>query len=141
MRWVHRASTARLESTMRSPLRAVLLWQIFATMCRRFDGDLEPELDAVIEFRIHRRGSLRVDHYRIAMAGGRCKRTRSRRTPAVALDTDAVSFLRLVGGAAAPAALLLSGKLKVHGDVLLGARLPRLLNIPRPSGGHHISRS
>jgi putative sterol carrier protein len=120
---------------MRGPRRTILLWQIFATMCQRFDAGREPGLDSIVEFRIRRPGSRTVDPYRIAIAGGRCRRTRrGERTPTVALEMDSVSFLRLVGGAAAPARLLLSGRLKVRGDILLGARLPSLLNIPKPPG-------
>ena len=120
---------------MRGPLRGILLWQIFTTMCQRVDARREPGLDVIVEFRIRRPRSRTVDRYRIAIADGRCTTTRrGERNPTVALEMDAVSFLRLVGGAAAPASLLFRGTLKLRGDLLLGARLPRMLNIPRPSG-------
>jgi predicted lipid carrier protein YhbT len=135
VRWVEGASDARLESAMRGPLRAILLWQIFTTMCQRVDAVREPGLDVIIEFRIRRARSRNVDRCRIAIADGRCTTTRrGERNPTVALELDGVSFLRLVGGAAAPAGLLFRGRLKLRGDLLLGARLPRMLNIPRPSG-------
>lgn len=135
MRWVAGASDARLERVMRGPLRRILLWQIFVTIRQRFDAGREPGLDAIVEFGIRRPGSRVADRYRVAIADGRCATTRrgaGRFT--VALDMDSVSFLRLVGGNAAPAGLLLTGRLKVRGDILLAARLPRLLSIPRPAG-------
>ena len=117
---------------MRGPLRRVLLWQIFATMCQRFDGDRGRRVDAVIEFKIGRTGRQRVDRYQLIMAGGRCRRPRHRRRTAnVILEMDSVSFLRLVGGAAGAPGLVVRGRLRVGGDFLLAARLPTLLKIPR----------
>lgn len=131
-RWVGTASDERLDSVMRSPLRPVLLWQIFKTMRRRFDADRAPGIDAVVEFRIRRRRSGRADRYQVAMADGRCTATRwARRPPTVTLEMEGVPFLRLVGGAAGAARLVLSGRMSVRGDLLLAARLPALLNIPQ----------
>jgi len=132
-RWVAGATDERLEAVLRGPLRTILLWQIFATMCQRFDPGRAQRLDAVVEFRIHRPGRETVDRYRVTVANGRCTTARRGIQPAtVALDMGSVSFLRLVGGAAGAPGLLLKGKLKVRGDLLLAARLPSLLNIPRP---------
>jgi putative sterol carrier protein len=130
-RWVAAAPDARLDSVMRGPLRAVLLWQIFATMRERFDGDRASGVDAVVEFRIRRAVRDTVDRYQVVMAGGRCTTTKhGEQAPTVALEMDSVSFLRLVGGAASAPGLVLRGRLSVRGDFLLAARLPRLLNIP-----------
>jgi hypothetical protein len=49
----------------------------------------------------------------------------------VILEMDSVSFLRLVGGAAGAPGLVVRGRLRVGGDLLLAARLPTLLKIPR----------
>lgn len=117
---------------MRGSLRGILLWQIFTTMRQRFDGDRGRRVEAVVEFRIGRPGRRLVDRYQLVMAGGRCRRPRhGTLTPTVTLEVDSVSFLRLVGGVAGAPGLLLRGRLKVGGDLLLAARLPTLLNIPR----------
>ncbi len=135
MRWVRGASATQLQSAMHGPLHTILLWQIFTTMCQRCNAAQDPGLEAIIEFRIRRPGGRRVDRYWVAVADGRCASIRpGERTATVVLDMDAVSFLRLVGGATAPAVLLLRGKLKIRGNVLLAARLPNLLNIPAPPG-------
>jgi putative sterol carrier protein len=134
-RWVRGASDARIESVMGGPLRGVLLWQIFTTMARRFDPCGEAELDAIVEFRIGRPGGGTDDHHRLVIAGGRCTTTRrGERTPTLSLELDSVSFLRLVTGDAVPAGLFLRRRLKVRGDLVLAARLPRLLDIPTPRG-------
>jgi hypothetical protein len=131
-RWVRRGSDERLGSVMRSPLRGILLWQIFRTIRQRFDRDRAARVEAVVEFRIGGRRSRLVARYQVAVAGGSCTTTRrGNRTPTVTLNIEPVPFLRLVAGAASAPSLLLSGKLSVSGDLLLAARLPRLLNIPR----------
>jgi hypothetical protein len=130
-RWVGSASDAQLELAMRRPVRRILLWQVFATMCRRVDGNAWPA-NAVVEFRIHRRRSSGIDRYQVAIANGRCRASRSAKgRPTVTLDLMPVPFLRLVGGAAGAPSLILTGKLRVAGDLILAARLPRLLGIPR----------
>lgn len=131
-RWVAGASDERLESVMRAPFGGVLRWQIFTTMRQRFDGDRASGLEAVVEFRIRRPGRQAVDRYQLAMAGGRCRRLKhAERSPAVTLEMDSPSFLRLVGGASGAPILMVTRRLKVRGDFLLAARLPGLLKIPR----------
>jgi putative sterol carrier protein len=132
-RWVKAAPDERLEAVMRSWLRRVLLWQIFRTMRQRVDPDRGWGGDAVVEFRIRRNRGNGVDRYQLTIAEGRCTATRSaKRTPTVRLEMQPVGFLRLVGGAASAPALILTRKLRVSGDLLLAARLPTLLKIPRP---------
>ena len=130
-RWVAGASTARLERVMRSPLRPILLWQIFRTMRRRFDPARAAGVDAVVEFRIRRSGGAPVGRFQVTIAGGRCTTRRDGDArPSVTLDMGPATFLRLVGGATGVPKLVLLGKLRVWGDPLLAARLPRLLRIP-----------
>ena len=122
---------------MGGPLRRALLWQIFKTMRQRVDGGLPPGVGAVIEFTIRRPGGHAVDRYEVVMANGRCTTSRhGTQAPMVALAMDSVSFLHLVTGTTGAPALLLTGRLRVRGDFLLAARLPRLLKIPR-SPDHH----
>ncbi len=132
-RWVGGASDERLKAVMGSPLRALLLWQIFTTMRQRFDPRRAQGLHAIVEFRIRRTRGRTIDRYQVTMTADRCTPTRrSNQAPTVTLDMDSVSFLRLVSGSAAAPSLLLRGKLKVHGNILLAARLPSLLSVPKP---------
>jgi len=133
-RWVKAATDERLEAVMRGLHRRVLLWQIFRTMRQRVDPDRGWGGDAVVEFRIRRHRADGVDRYQLVIAEGRCTTTRSaKRTPTLTLEMQPVVFLRLVGGAASAPALILTRKLRVSGDLLLAARLPTLLKIPRPT--------
>ena len=131
-RWVAGASTPQLERVMRSPLRRFLLRQIFQTMRRRVDPAQAAGLDAVVEFRIRRSGGRPADRFQVVIADGRCTASRGAdRRASVTLDMGPATFLRLVGGAAGVPKLVLLGKLRVWGDLVLAARLPELLNIPK----------
>ncbi len=127
-RWVCACSDRTLRSVMRSRLRPVLLWQIFRTIRRR--ALPEPRVDAVVEFRITERRDGGVDRYRLTLADGRCRTSRRDESPALTLELGPVAFLRLVSGTAGTTGLVLTGKLKLRGQLLLALALPAALRIP-----------
>jgi SCP-2 sterol transfer family len=128
--WVSRASEQRIESVMGSRLRAVLLWQIFRTIRQRAQPD--ERLQAVVEFRITGRPDHGADAYQLELAHGRCRRPRHKSPkPALTLELDGIAFLHLVGGMVSPQRLLIAGKLRPHGDLLLALALPTALRLPR----------
>jgi SCP-2 sterol transfer family len=127
--WVTKSSDQRLGAVMRSRLRGVLLWQIFRTMRQRAQPDAR--LNEVVEFRITGRRGGAIDRYQLAFSGGRCRRSRrGGREPALTLELEPVAFLHLVGGTASPQRLLISGKLKLRGDLRLALALPAALRLP-----------
>jgi SCP-2 sterol transfer family protein len=127
--WVTRSSERRLRSVMRGRLRAVLLWQIFRTIRQRAQPDTR--VDAVVEFRITGRRDGGIDRYQLRLVDGRGSRPRrDARRPALTLELEPVAFLRLVGGTTSAERLLIAGKLKVRGDLLLALALPTALRIP-----------
>lgn len=127
--WVRTTPEQRLRSVMHSRLRGPLLWQIFRTIARRAQPD--PRVDAVVEFRIAGRRRGGVDRYQLMLVDGRGRTSRrGGRRPALTLELEPVAFLRLVSGTASPQRLLLSGRLKVRGDLILALRLPAILRIP-----------
>jgi hypothetical protein len=128
--WVSRASDRRLQSVMRSRLRGVLLWQIFRTIRQRAQPDAR--LNAVVEFRITGRRDGGIDRYQLMLTDGRCRRSRrGGRTPALTLELEPVAFLRLLGATAGATRLLIAGKLKLRGDLMLALALPAALRLPR----------
>jgi hypothetical protein len=128
--WVRMSSPARLQSVLRSRVRGVLLWQIFRTIGQRAQPDRR--ITAVVEFRITGRRDGGVDRYQLTLADGRGRTSRRRRRrPALTLELDSVAFLRLVAGTASPQRLLLAGKLKLRGDLMLALALPAALRLPR----------
>jgi len=127
--WVRSASEQRLKSVMRGRLRGVLLWQIFRTIRQRAQPDTR--LDAVVEFRITGRRDDRIDRYQLTLTDGRCRTSRrSGPRPALTLELDPVAFLRLIGGTASPPRLLITGKLKLRGDLMVALALPAALRLP-----------
>lgn len=128
--WVSRASDRRLHWVMHSRLRGVLTWQIFRTMRQRAHPD--PHINAVVEFRITGRGDGGIDRHQLALAGGQCRTSaHGVRKPALTLELEPVAFLRLVTGASSPERLLISGKLKLGGNLLLALALPTALRLPK----------
>ena len=110
--------------------RRIVLWQIFRTIRQRAQPDTR--VDAVVEFRITGRRGGGVDSYQLALIDGRGRRPRrDAPSPALTLELGPVAFLRLVSGTASAKRLLIAGKLKLHGDVLLALALPRALRVPR----------
>jgi hypothetical protein len=128
--WVARSSERRLRSVMRGRVRGVVLWQIFRTIRQRAHPD--SRVDAVVEFRITGRRDGGIDRYQFALIDGRSRRPRRNApTPALTLELEPVAFLRLVGGTASAERLLIAGKLKMRGDLLLALALPTALRVPR----------
>jgi len=115
---------------MRGRLRGLVLGQIFRTIRRRAQPD--PRVDAVIEFRITGRRDGGIDRYQLALIDGRGRRPRhDEPKPALTLELEPVAFLPLIGGTASAERLLIAGKLKVRGDLLLALALPTALGAPR----------
>ena len=113
---------------MRSRLRGVLLWQIFRTIRQRTQPDAR--INAVVEVRIAGRRDGGIDRHQLTLTDGRCRKARrGGRRPAVTFELAPVAFMRLVGGTASPQRLLIVGKLKVRGDLVLALALPRTLRL------------
>ena len=129
-RWVQASSDQRLKSVMDSRLRRVLLWQIFRTIAQRAQPD--PRLNALVEFRITGRRDGGIDRYQLTLTDGLCRTSRrSGRRPALTLELEPVAFLRLVGGTVSAQRLLVAGRLKLRGDLMLALVLPAALRLPR----------
>ena len=115
---------------MHGRLRGFLVWQIFRTIRQRARPD--PRVNAVVEFRITGRRGGGVARYQLTFTGGRCRASRRREHKAtLTLELGPVAFLRLVGGTASPGRLLITGKLKLRGDLFLALALPTALRLPQ----------
>ena len=127
--WVRRSSEQRLRSAIGGRLRGVLLWQIFRTIAQRAQPGAG--VDAVVEFRITGRRDGGVDRYQLTLSGGRGKSSRrGSLRPALTLELEPVAFLRLVGGTASPHLLVITGRLRLRGNLMLAVILPAALRIP-----------
>jgi putative sterol carrier protein len=111
--------------------RQLLLRQIFRVMPRRVDRAEAAGLDAVVEFRVTGRRDGGVDIWQLQIEAGRPRSVRDGDAePTLVVETDGVTFLRLVTGAANAPAQILRGRIKLGGDVLFATELPRYFRTP-----------
>ncbi len=122
-----------IAELMAGDLRRPILDEVFAQMAGRYQPERAGGLTAVIRWRIGGRPDGGDDEYELDIAGDTCTlRAPTDAEPRLVIETDGVTLLRLASGNASGPALFMTRKLKLHGDLALGAGLTRLFDIPRP---------
>ena len=128
---VKKASPEVLEQLMQSDLREQVLDEIFDRMARHFRAENAGGMDAVIHWKVYDRPDGGYDHYEVVVRDGTCQvRKPPAAEPNVTLKLPPAEFLKLVTGNADGPRLFLLRKLKIDGDLILAAKLPRLFEIP-----------
>ncbi|MFG1956540.1 LLM class flavin-dependent oxidoreductase [Nonomuraea sp. NPDC049028] len=108
-----------------SPGRQRLL---FALMARSFRPDRAFGFQGALEFRLQPRAT-----WTIAIRGRRARAFPGpARAPSITLTLPAADLLRIVAGTANPAALLMSGRLQITGDVTLASRVGEMFGGASP---------
>ncbi len=130
-RLVKQTPRRELADAMNGPLRGAVLDEVFARMSSRLRAERAGSLSALIRWHIvdepgHRDSyDQRIDH-------GTCTTGEpGDDEPRLTITTDAVSFLKLVSGNASGPALFMTRKLKLAGDLALGAGLTSYFDIPK----------
>jgi putative sterol carrier protein len=129
---VKRTPRRELDEAMSGPLRRAVLDEVFARMASRLRPDRAATLDAVVHW--HITGAPGGDDaYQQRISGGTCTvgPIAEEVTPRLSITTDAVSFLKLASGNASGPALFMTRKLKLAGDLALGAGLTGYFDIPK----------
>lgn len=130
-RMVVRSSDERLRWLACGWRRRLVLAAILQQMPRRLDRGKARGVHAVVDWRITGAPGGGIDHFQVRIDDGRCHVTRRPKESARAtLELDGADFLRLAAGAADGAALFMTGKLRIEGDLMLTAQLPSLFRIP-----------
>jgi putative sterol carrier protein len=112
--------------------RRLVLGAIFRQMPKRLDRKRAQGIEAVIDWKLGGARGGGSDHYQVIIRDGNCRVIRRpSEPPRTTLELDAVHFLQLAGGAVQGPELFMSGKLKLHGDVMFAAQLPSLFRVPR----------
>jgi hypothetical protein len=129
-RLIGRARRDQLEAVMSSPIRPIVLDQIF----RRFTDHYrtgEPRPPKVIHWKVTGAPNAGVDEYELVMRGDSCD---TNAVPQHEADTTITmsgpDFLLLTSGNGKPTTMFMTGKLKVRGDLGLAAVLAKLFVIP-----------
>lgn len=134
-------SDAQIGEVMGSELRGPALDEVF----RRFPEFVDPErtaaVDAAIEWLIDGPGKA-TDRFVVVLDHGHCHSGRALDAqPQLTLELDAVDFLRLVTGSGNPAAMFITGRLKVRGDGELAMNVASFFRIPGAGDGAAVDPS
>jgi putative sterol carrier protein len=115
--------------------RELILGEIFRRMPERFDSGRGAGVEAVVEWRIRDRPEGGHDTWHLVISGGDCRVVEGPADSAtVTYEIGPVDFIKLITGNASGPKLFLFGKLKIRGDLVLGARMPMLFSIPAAGG-------
>jgi putative sterol carrier protein len=95
---------------------------VFAGLKERFQPDRASGVDAQVQWLVSDAGE---EHpYVITVKDGACETAPGRaESPRVTLQTDLVSFARLMAGKVPGPALYMGGKLQIQGDLMLAQRM------------------
>jgi putative sterol carrier protein len=129
-RLIAQASDEQLAEGMRAN-REAILDGIFASMPARIDPAKTADVQAVVEWRIRDREDGGVDRWQVHIDRGSCRVERDGEAATeVVYEIGAVDFLKLVTGNESGPKLFLFGRLRIHGNLLLAARMPNLFKVP-----------
>ncbi|MDX6666908.1 MAG: hypothetical protein QOK04_288 [Solirubrobacteraceae bacterium] len=125
------APDEQLRAAMRSQIRELILDEVF----RRFPEYVDPsKLDGIagaMEWKVTGRADGRYDRYVVAIEHGEVRAGRDLDArPRATMRLDGVDFLKLVTGNASPTMSFLRGRLRLKGDLVFAAQLPRVFRIP-----------
>jgi putative sterol carrier protein len=122
---------AELEAVLAGDDRAPLLDAIFARIPGQFRPDNAAGQSAVIEWNITG-GPNGTDTFQVTVADGACTVSRGATAePRVAFSLGGVEFLNLITGQSDPMMMFMTGKVKVKGDMVLAASIPKLFDMPK----------
>ncbi|HET9256594.1 MAG TPA: SCP2 sterol-binding domain-containing protein [Pseudonocardiaceae bacterium] len=138
-RLIKDASAEQLSAVLDDPQRRdPLLETIFRRMVDRFCPERAPSKDSAIHWRITGgpRGEDVYETWITGTQGGSAPSCSSSKEPSheprVTLTMAGEEFLTLVSGNGSPAAMLMTGKVSLDGDILFAASLSNIFDIPRP---------
>ncbi|MEV6895828.1 SCP2 sterol-binding domain-containing protein [Amycolatopsis sp. NPDC051372] len=135
---VHRASRDQLKALADHPeLRAVFLDEIFRRMSEHFRADRARHVDFVLSWRFSGgTGDDGYDRFQTVIESGACvSSTDLSRTADTTLTLSVDDFIRMATGASAPAAMFVTGRVKVKGEYAPAVRFSSYFDIPKPSTG------
>ncbi|MEV4239735.1 MULTISPECIES: SCP2 sterol-binding domain-containing protein [unclassified Nocardia] len=120
-------SDEKLRAALADPnIRNTMLDTVFARMPDRLSVDEARGVDATVLWRVGQT----PDEWLVTIRDGACTVTKATAgvKPTVSLTLGDVLFLRLLSGQASGTKSMLSGKLRVKGDVLFARRVEKLFS-------------
>ena len=111
--------------------RELILGELFRQMPAFVDAAASGDLDAVVEWRIGDRDDGGHDRWQLVFRSGAMTVERDGGAqPRVVYEIGAVDFVRLCADPARGPELFLYGRLRMDGDLVLGAQMPALFRTP-----------
>lgn len=131
MKLFRTAPESQLKAAMQGEGRRAILDAIFAKMPELFRPDRAGSTNAVIHWNITGGSTPEPDRYQLVIADGACSVSPVfDREARLAVTLAAVEFLKLISGRGNPAMMLITGKVKVKGDLGLATSLTQLFDDP-----------
>jgi hypothetical protein len=136
-RLIKHASAEQLDAVLSDPaLRRAMLDRIFSRMASQFCPENAPGRDSAIHWRLT--GGPHGDEvYETWITGAKGPSTPQCSTskepshePRVTLTMSGEQFLKLVSGNSSPAMMLVTGKVKLDGDIGFAAQLSKIFDMP-----------
>ena len=128
-RVVGTATDEQLQAGL-SANRELILSEVFRQMPAYVDTAATGDLDAVVEWRIGDRADGGYDRWQLRFEGGRVTVERDGAAdPRVVYEIGAVDFLRLCADPAQGPEFFLYGRLRMEGDLVLGAQMPAMFKL------------
>lgn len=122
----------KIAEVMSGELRGRVLDEVFSRMPGLFRAEKAGSTNAVIHWVITGRPDGGSDTYEVVIENSTCAvNSTPEREPKLTLTLGPVEFLKIVAGAANPAMMFMTGKLKAKGDLGLAANIPNLFDIPK----------
>ncbi|HEX6447556.1 MAG TPA: SCP2 sterol-binding domain-containing protein [Streptosporangiales bacterium] len=131
-RLVKDASKADLAEVMSGGHRAQVLEAVFARMSEQFRPDKAPSRPSAVLWQVEGRPDGGVDEYELMIEDGTCTvASPPRHEPRVTVALDGVDFLKLVSGNASATTMFFTRRIRLQGDLGLGAGLTDMFDIPK----------
>lgn len=122
----------QLEAVIDGPHRGVLLAAIFHRMPGLFRADKAASVNAVIRWNLTSPASAEPSVWSVVIADGSCSVSDDASlAPKVSLTMGGYTFLQLVSGNANPAMLVITGRVKVKGDLATAAGIATYFDLPK----------
>jgi putative sterol carrier protein len=120
----------KLEEAMASPLRDVIVGEVFRRMPERLNAATAAGANVIVNWEITRDGG-EPDRYVVRVAGGECTVEQGQDpNPRVSLKMGPATFLQLVTGNLNPVTAFMAQQIVIEGDLMFAATVPNLFEIP-----------
>jgi putative sterol carrier protein len=127
---ISQATDEQLADGMASN-RELILTEIFTRMPEQFDPAKASDVSAVVEWQITDAPDGGTDRWQLTIDDGACTCEKNGDAEAdVTFNVGPIDFVKLIAGAESGPKLFVFGKLKIHGNLMLAARVQGFFKVP-----------